>query len=132
MCLCVKELISHSDPSVYLNLNLIASFLLIYCPLFQTLTPHMQSPVEDLYTPRSLGKLSGPSLGNQQQGGFSINLWKSAFHDAFNRICPVRAGGHECGCLPVLARKVCTDSICCTSLIRSICSSFWKLHLCLH
>ncbi|WOL12059.1 hypothetical protein Cni_G20823 [Canna indica] len=73
---------------------------------WQTLTPHMQSPVEDLYTPRSLGKLLGPALGDQQQGSFSISLWKSAFHDAFSRICPVRAGGHECGCLPALAKKV--------------------------
>ncbi|KAG6469853.1 hypothetical protein ZIOFF_070786 [Zingiber officinale] len=71
-----------------------------------TLAPHMQTPMEDLYTPRISGKLLEPSLGDQPQGSFSINLWKSAFHNAFSRICPVRAGGHECGCLPVLARKV--------------------------
>ncbi|MCI15209.1 hypothetical protein A2U01_0036345, partial [Trifolium medium] len=29
-----------------------------------------------------------------------------AFQDAFQRLCPVRAGGHECGCLPVMARMV--------------------------
>ncbi|XP_074559915.1 uncharacterized protein LOC141815955 [Curcuma longa] len=73
---------------------------------WQTLTPHMQTPMEDLYTPRISEKLLEPSLGDQPQGSFSINLWKSAFHNAFSRICPVRAGGHECGCLPVLARKV--------------------------
>lgn len=73
---------------------------------WQTLTPHMQSPVEELYTVKSFGKLMGPALGDQQQGSFSINLWKSAFLDAFRRLCPVRAGGHECGCLPVLARMV--------------------------
>lgn len=66
----------------------------------------MQSPVEDLYTTKSFGKVLGPALGDQQQGSFSINLWKSAFHDAFTKICPLRAGGHECGCLPVLARMV--------------------------
>ncbi|KAA8517027.1 hypothetical protein F0562_017155 [Nyssa sinensis] len=44
---------------------------------WQTLTPSMQSPVEDLSTSKDLG-----------------------------RLCPVRAGGHECGCLPVLARMV--------------------------
>lgn len=48
----------------------------------------------------------GPSLGDQQQGNFSINLWRSTFQDAFQRLCPVRAIGHECGCLPVLARMV--------------------------
>ncbi|XP_020082623.1 uncharacterized protein LOC109706234 [Ananas comosus] len=73
---------------------------------WQALTPHMQSPVEDLYTTKSFGKVLGPALGDQQQGSFSINLWKSAFHDAFTKICPLRAGGHECGCLPVLARMV--------------------------
>lgn len=74
--------------------------------MFQTLTPHMQSPLEELYTQKNFGKLLGPVLGDQQQGSLSINLWISAFHDAFSRLCPVRAGGHECGCLPVLARKV--------------------------
>ncbi|CAH1432287.1 unnamed protein product [Lactuca virosa] len=39
-------------------------------------------------------------------GDFSINLWQNAFHDAFKRLCPVRARGHECGCLPFLARMV--------------------------
>ncbi|KAA8518222.1 hypothetical protein F0562_015696 [Nyssa sinensis] len=73
---------------------------------WQTLTPNMQSPVEDLNSNKALGRLLGPALGDQQQGSFSINLWKNAFQDAFRRLCPVRAGGHECGCLPVLARMV--------------------------
>ncbi|XP_073117775.1 uncharacterized protein [Elaeis guineensis] len=73
---------------------------------WQTLTPHMQSPVEEMYTAKGYGRLLGPALGDQQQGSFSSNLWKSAFHDAFTRLCPVRAGGHECGCLPVLARMI--------------------------
>lgn len=51
------------------------------------------------------GKLMGPS-GNQQQNNFSINIWQNALHDAFKRLCPVRAAGHECGCLPVLAKRV--------------------------
>lgn len=46
------------------------------------------------------------SLGDQEQGNFSIELWKKAFEDACERLCPIRAGGHECGCLPV-ARLVC-------------------------
>lgn len=73
---------------------------------WQTLTPHMQSPVEEKYTTKGYGRLLGPALGDQQQGSFSINLWKSAFQDAFSRLCPVRAAGHECGCLPVLAKMV--------------------------
>ncbi|KAJ6845165.1 uncharacterized protein M6B38_288990 [Iris pallida] len=73
---------------------------------WQTLTPHMQSPEEDLYMTKGFSTLLGPALGDQQQGNFSINLWNSAFRDAFSRLCPVRSGGHECGCLSVLARKV--------------------------
>ncbi|KAJ9695730.1 hypothetical protein PVL29_010952 [Vitis rotundifolia] len=73
---------------------------------WQTLTPHMQPPVKDSYTKKTIERLLGPALGDQQQGSFSINLWKNAFQDAFQRLCPVRAGGHECGCLPVIARMV--------------------------
>ncbi|KAK8955992.1 hypothetical protein KSP40_PGU004093 [Platanthera guangdongensis] len=73
---------------------------------WQTLTPHMQPPLEDLHTTKDTCKLLGATLGDPRQGNFSVNLWKSAFHDAFSRLCPVRAGGHECGCLPVLLRLV--------------------------
>ncbi|KAK9069217.1 hypothetical protein SSX86_013333 [Deinandra increscens subsp. villosa] len=73
---------------------------------WQTLTPKMQSLGDDTNANQSIGKLLGPTSGNQQQGNFSINLWRIAFHDAFKRLCPVRAGGHDCGCLPVLARMV--------------------------
>ncbi|WCJ33938.1 hypothetical protein M5689_015269 [Euphorbia peplus] len=73
---------------------------------WQALTPHMQSPTGALSSNKSFGRLSGPALGNQQQGSLSINLWKNAFRDASQRLCPVRAGGHDCGCLPVIARLV--------------------------
>ncbi|GLT88259.1 hypothetical protein SLE2022_062930 [Rubroshorea leprosula] len=71
---------------------------------WQAVTPYMQSPAEG--SAKMVGKLLGPALGDQQQESFSINLWKAAFQDAFQRICPVRAGGHECGCLSALARMV--------------------------
>lgn len=73
---------------------------------WQTLTPNMQSPGDDSTNSKTSERLLGPALGDQQQGNFSINLWINAFEDALKRLCPVRAGGHECGCLPVLARKV--------------------------
>ncbi|KAJ6749754.1 hypothetical protein OIU85_000393 [Salix viminalis] len=73
---------------------------------WQALTPHMQSPTGDLSSNKTTGRLLGPALGDQQQGSFSINLWKNAFQDALQRLCPVRAGGHECGCLPIIARMV--------------------------
>ncbi|KAI4300742.1 hypothetical protein L6164_034082 [Bauhinia variegata] len=73
---------------------------------WQALTPYMQSPARDSSAKKSIGKLLGPALGDEKQGSFSINLWRNAFQDAFQRLCPVRAGGHECGCLPVLTRIV--------------------------
>jgi hypothetical protein len=74
----------------------------------QAITPHMQAPSEGSITPITpkAGRVLGPALGDQQQGTFSVNLWKAAFRDAFSRICPLRAGGHECGCLPVLSKLV--------------------------
>ncbi|KAL2923743.1 Myosin-H heavy chain [Bienertia sinuspersici] len=76
---------------------------------WQALTPNMQTPVEDLISQKSIRKTLGPSLGDQQQGTFSVELWKNAFQGAFERLCPVRAAGHECGCLPVLARMIAAD-----------------------
>lgn len=71
---------------------------------WQTLTPHMQSAAAKGTSSR---KASGRSNGlGDEQGNFSIELWKKAFKDACERLCPVRAGGHECGCLPVLAKLV--------------------------
>ncbi|ESW34255.1 hypothetical protein PHAVU_001G137700 [Phaseolus vulgaris] len=72
---------------------------------WQALTPYMQSSVGDSSN-KPTGKLMGPALGDHNQGNFSINIWRNAFQDAFQRLCPVRAGGHGCGCLPVLARMV--------------------------
>ncbi|GAB2280608.1 hypothetical protein Dimus_015236 [Dionaea muscipula] len=46
------------------------------------------------------------SLGDQEQGNFSVDLWKKAFQDACEKLCPVRAGGHDCGCLPSLSKMV--------------------------
>ncbi|XP_022928667.1 uncharacterized protein LOC111435516 [Cucurbita moschata] len=71
---------------------------------WQSLTPNMQP--QDASKNKNRERLTGPPLGDQQQGNFSINLWRSTFQDAFQRLCPVRASGHECGCLPVLARMV--------------------------
>ncbi|KAK9277706.1 hypothetical protein L1049_007253 [Liquidambar formosana] len=72
---------------------------------WQTLTPHMQSAAAKGSSSRKTnGRRYG--LSDQNQGNFSIDLWKKAFKDACERLCPIRAGGHECGCLHVLARLV--------------------------
>lgn len=79
--------------------------------LLQTLTPHMQSAAaKAIYISSSSGSKKNysrmPSSGDQEQGNFSLDLWKKAFKDACERLCPLRAGGHQCGCLPVLSRLV--------------------------
>lgn len=51
----------------------------------------------------------GPFVDDIQQAILSIEIWKQAFKDASERLCPLRAGGHECGCLPMLCRLVSTD-----------------------
>lgn len=78
---------------------------------WQTLTPHMQSA-----TAKTINRVSNSTSGksykkssssvDHDQGNFSLDLWKKAFKDACERICPVRAGGHECGCLPLLSRLI--------------------------
>nr|GMD95321.1 Metal-response element-binding transcription factor 2 like [Ipomoea batatas] len=76
---------------------------------WQTLTPHMQSSVaktSDKSMISNSKKGRKPGLGDQEQGNFSIELWKNAFKDACERLCPVRAGGHECGCLSLLAKLI--------------------------
>ncbi|KAE8021350.1 hypothetical protein FH972_007248 [Carpinus fangiana] len=78
---------------------------------WQTLTPHMQSAAATAFNKSmgsSLRKHYGrsSSSGDQEQGSVSLDLWKKAFRDAGERLCPVRAGGHECGCLPMLARLI--------------------------
>uniref|UniRef100_A0A5B6ZG44 C2 NT-type domain-containing protein n=1 Tax=Davidia involucrata TaxID=16924 RepID=A0A5B6ZG44_DAVIN len=78
---------------------------------WQTLTPHMQSEAAKAIN-RCMASNSNKiyrrtcSSGDQEQINFSLELWKKAFKDACERICPVRAGGHECGCLPLLARLI--------------------------
>ncbi|XP_039124844.1 uncharacterized protein LOC120261159 [Dioscorea cayenensis subsp. rotundata] len=76
---------------------------------WQTLTPHMQLQTEcgKQKTGSNLKNYrKQSSLGDQQQANISIEIWKKAFEDACERLCPVRAAGHECGCLPKLAKLV--------------------------
>lgn len=68
-------------------------------------------------------KVLGPTLGDQQQGSFSINLWRNAFEDALLRLCPVRSGGHDCGCLPVLG--MCVNVCLAAASFTNVCSLFF-------
>ncbi|EPS67291.1 hypothetical protein M569_07484, partial [Genlisea aurea] len=78
---------------------------------WQTFTPHMQSGAAreihtsmDSETSRSFSMKSKST--QLQQLNSSVELWKRAFKDAFRRICPIRAEGHDCGCLPVLSKLI--------------------------
>ncbi|XP_073131137.1 uncharacterized protein [Henckelia pumila] len=79
---------------------------------WQTFTPHMQPNLakssERTNNSSGMKKSNGRrnNTGNHEQGNLSIELWKKAFKDACERLCPIRAGGHECGCLSVLVRLV--------------------------
>ncbi|XVF85220.1 hypothetical protein PTKIN_Ptkin17bG0100400 [Pterospermum kingtungense] len=72
---------------------------------WQTLTPRMQSAAARSSSSRKTSTRRY-GLGDQEQGNFSVELWKKAFKDACERLCPIRACGHECGCLVVLAKLV--------------------------
>ncbi|KAL9227032.1 hypothetical protein vseg_002777 [Gypsophila vaccaria] len=78
---------------------------------WQTLTPHMQSSAAKMIDKemdsscKRINRRTSLS-GNQEQVNITLELWKRAFKDACERLCPVRSGGHECGCLPVLAKLI--------------------------
>ncbi|KAJ3707407.1 hypothetical protein LUZ61_011112 [Rhynchospora tenuis] len=85
----------HETSTIITALNKIESWVfsrIIESVWWQALTPHMQSPIK--------------KYGDRKQGNFSVNLWLMTFHDAFTRLCPLRAKGSKCGCLPALAKLV--------------------------
>lgn len=46
-------------------------------------------------------------LGIYEHASFSMELWKKAFKDACEQLCPIRSAGHECGCLSAPFTLVC-------------------------
>ncbi|MFQ6620637.1 hypothetical protein Gotur_000069 [Gossypium turneri] len=78
---------------------------------WQALTPHMQlEGKKEIYEGKGSGSSKSygriPSSSNQDQVNFSLDHWKKAFKDACERLCPVRAAGHECGCLCLLSKLI--------------------------
>lgn len=73
---------------------------------WQILTPHMQSGAVQRGIILDSNKMYQRTSSSGDEGTFSLELWKRAFKDACERICPVRAEGHECGCLPILSRLI--------------------------
>ncbi|WJX29771.1 hypothetical protein P8452_18376 [Trifolium repens] len=78
---------------------------------WQTLTPHMQH-VDTNLTNKEVDSASSKSYKttyssyDQDKGNMSLDIWKNAFKEACERLCPIRAGGHECGCLPMLPKLI--------------------------
>lgn len=85
---------------------------------WQVLTPQMQQPIKILpdadendFDMRQDGvkddkKLITSEIEDSRHGNISVEIWKKAFLDAFERLCPVRRLGVECGCLPMLNKLV--------------------------
>lgn len=71
---------------------------------WQILTPVMQSfASNDINTISNTLDTRTSSFEDIDQGNISLELWKKALSDAYERICPIRAGRHECGCLHVIS-----------------------------
>lgn len=74
---------------------------------WQSLTPHMQLSDAKVTRKDSVKNYKNmPSSFDQEQGNLSLDIWKNAFREACERLCPIRAGGHECGCLSLLPRLI--------------------------
>ncbi|MCD7455048.1 hypothetical protein HAX54_026925 [Datura stramonium] len=78
---------------------------------WQTLIPHMQSGAATAISNGMGSEINRVSsrtscTGAEGHGNISLDLWKKALRDACERICPVRAGGHECGCLHLLSKLI--------------------------
>ncbi|KAL3340979.1 hypothetical protein AABB24_025505 [Solanum stoloniferum] len=78
---------------------------------WQTLIPYMQSGAATA-TCNDMGPeinrfcSTTSSSGAEEHGNFSLELWKKALRHACGRICPIRARGHECGCLHLLSKLI--------------------------
>ncbi|KAK8522577.1 hypothetical protein V6N12_056282 [Hibiscus sabdariffa] len=109
MHLCSDSLDDWVDPQTFLlALQKFEAWIfsrIIESVWWQTLTPYMQSAAAKSSSSRKTSSRRC-GLGDQEQGNFSVELWKKAFKDACERLCPIRACGHECGCLAVLAKLV--------------------------
>ncbi|XP_021775123.1 uncharacterized protein LOC110738989 [Chenopodium quinoa] len=103
------------DPHVFMSaLEKVESWIfsrVVESVWWQTLTPHMQSSAAQMIENEVDSGFQNKyrrssSSSDEEQVNFSLELWKKAFKDASERLCPLRAGGHECGCLPVLAKLI--------------------------
>lgn len=89
----------------------------------QAMAPPMQRSVElsplsspkiDSLDDKAVGTSSSVKgeLGDGRQGNISVEIWKKALLKVYGRVCPVRAAGHDCGCLQSLITLVCGFDVC--------------------
>ena len=85
------------------------------------MTPHMQHVDAKVSKKgvgsswKTFGKMS--SSHDHGQGKFSQDIWRNAFREAYEKLCPIRAGGHECGCLPMLSGPVSRYKNCASTVL---------------
>ncbi|KAK7266920.1 hypothetical protein RIF29_19581 [Crotalaria pallida] len=102
------------DPNVFISaLEKVEAWIfsrIVESIWWQTLTPHMQIDAKLTYKDKSPASRKNyrrkSSSYDHEQGNLSLGIWKNAFREACERICPIQAGGHECGCLPMLRRLI--------------------------
>ncbi|KAF8115542.1 hypothetical protein N665_0025s0012 [Sinapis alba] len=120
----LREIISHEFGGINLNgsnwleedwtdaRTLIAALRRVESCLFtktvgsiwsQVMMVHMRPQGVDSTKGEMMGNFSEPATCDRLQESFSVNLWKKAFEEALQRLCPVQAA---CGCLHVLTRMV--------------------------
>ncbi|KAI3716953.1 hypothetical protein L1987_68203 [Smallanthus sonchifolius] len=68
---------------------------------WQTLAPYMQSTAA-----KGIIRDIDSECSKHCQTTTSLELWKTAFNDVCEKICPIRAAGHNCGCLSVLSMLI--------------------------
>uniref|UniRef100_A0A1J3DN66 Dilute domain-containing protein n=1 Tax=Noccaea caerulescens TaxID=107243 RepID=A0A1J3DN66_NOCCA len=123
----LREIISHGFGGTYLNgsksleedwtdaRTLIAALRRVESCLFtqavgsiwsQVMMVHMRPQGVDSTMGETIGNFSEPATCDRLQESFSVNLWKKAFEEALQRLCPLQAARTKCGCLDVLTRMV--------------------------
>ncbi|CAH2073786.1 unnamed protein product [Thlaspi arvense] len=123
----LREIISHEFGGTYLNgsksleevwtdaRTLIEALRRVESCLFtkavgsiwsQVMMVHMRPQGVDATMGEMVGNFSEPATCDRLQESFSVNLWKKAFEEALQQLCPVQAERRKCGCLHVLTRMV--------------------------
>ncbi|KAG7554398.1 Dilute domain [Arabidopsis suecica] len=72
----------------------------------QVMMVYMRPEGVDSTMGEMIGNFAEPATCDRLQESFSVNLWKKAFEEALQRLCPVQAKRRQCGCLHVLTRMV--------------------------